>query len=84
MNICRQIGRVSEPFDDDSRETFIEEWRALLAENKLLAVSWPEEYGGAGLSEVERIVLAEEFAKAGVLEGNENDALNNNGWKRNY
>ena len=25
--------------DDDSRETFIEEWRALLAENKLLAVS---------------------------------------------
>ena len=57
--------------DDDSRETFIEEWRALLAENKLLAVSWPEEYGGAGLSEVERIVLAEEFAKAGVPEGNE-------------
>ena len=61
--------------DDDSRETFIEEWRALLAENKLLAVSWPEEYGGAGLSEVERIVLAEEFAKAGVPEGNENDAF---------
>ena len=57
------------------RDVFVEEWRSLLAENRLLAVSWPEEYGGAGLSEVERIVLAEEFAKAGVPEGNENDAF---------
>ncbi len=61
--------------DENSRDTFIDEWRSLLAENKLLAVSWPEEYGGAGLSEVERIVLAEEFAKAGVPEGNENDGF---------
>ena len=61
--------------DENSRDTFIDEWRALLAENKLLAVSWPEEYGGAGLREVERIVLAEEFAKAGVPEGNENDGF---------
>ena len=42
----------------DARETFVDEWRSLLAENNLLAVSWPTEYGGAGLSEVERIVLA--------------------------
>ena len=38
-------------------------------------MSWPEEYGGAGLSEIERIVLAEEFAKAGVPEGNQNDGF---------
>ena len=61
--------------DETARTEFIEEWRSLLAENRLLAVSWPEEYGGAGLSEVERIVLAEEFAKAGVPEGNENDGF---------
>ena len=51
--------------DQQARHRFVEEWRTLLAENRLLAVSWPEEYGGAGLSEIERIVLAEEFAKAG-------------------
>ena len=60
---------------ETERDVFIEEWRSLLAEHRLLAVSWTEEYGGAGLSEVERIVLAEEFAKAGVPEGNENDAF---------
>ena len=54
--------------DQPERQRFVEEWRALLAENRLLAVSWPEEYGGAGLSEIERIILAEEFAKAGVPE----------------
>ena len=61
--------------DELSQDRFVEEWRALLAENRLLAVSWPEEYGGAGLSEIERIVLAEEFAKAGVPEGNQNDGF---------
>ena len=39
----------------------------------LLAVAWPTEYGGAGLSLLERTVLAEEFAKAGVPTGNDND-----------
>ena len=65
------MGRLSE----EASETFVEEWRALLAENQLLAVSWPVEYGGAGLSEVERIVLAEEFAKAGVPTGGDNDGF---------
>ena len=65
------LGALNQP----ERQRFVEEWRALLAENRLLAVSWPEEYGGAGLSEIERIVLAEEFAKAGVPEGNENDGF---------
>lgn len=67
----RGIGQLA----DEEREAFIEEWRALLAENHLLAVSWPTEYGGAGLSEVERVVLAEEFTKAGVPQGNDNDGF---------
>ena len=36
-------------------------------------MAWPTEYGGAGLSLLERTVLAEEFAKAGVPTGNDND-----------
>ena len=70
-NIWNGLGGL----DELSQGRFVEEWRTLLAENRLLAVSWPEEYGGAGLSEIERIILAEEFAKAGVPEGNENDGF---------
>ena len=48
------------------RSQWLAEWRQLLADNGLLAVAWPKEYGGAGLSALEQVVLAEEFAKAGV------------------
>jgi alkylation response protein AidB-like acyl-CoA dehydrogenase len=57
----------------DERAEFIARWRPLLAENNLLAVAWPAEYGGAGLSLLERTVVSEEFAKAGVPNGNDND-----------
>ena len=57
----------------DERADFIARWRPILADNDLLAVAWPEEFGGAGLSMLERTVLAEEFAKAGVPTGNDND-----------
>lgn len=55
------------------REEFIRKWRKILADEGLLAVSWPEQYGGAGLSPVEQVVVAEEFARAGVPTGTEND-----------
>lgn len=61
--------------EGEAREKFVESWRKLLGDNGLLAVSWPREYGGAGLSEVERVVLAEEFTKAGVPGGNDNDGF---------
>jgi alkylation response protein AidB-like acyl-CoA dehydrogenase len=57
----------------EERTTFITHWRPTLAENNLLGVAWPEKFGGAGLSQLERTVLAEEFAKAGVPTGNDND-----------
>ena len=57
----------------DERSAFMTKWRPTLAANNLLAVAWPEQYGGAGLSMLERTVLAEEFAKAGVPMGNDND-----------
>lgn len=57
------------------REAFRESWRTTLADHQMLAVSWPTEYGGAGLSHVEQVVLAEEFAKAGAPQGSENDTF---------
>ncbi|MCP3856586.1 MAG: acyl-CoA dehydrogenase [Actinomycetia bacterium] len=62
-------------FDPEERRAFIAEWRQTLFENNLLAVAWPTEYGGAGLSLVERTIIAEEFAKAGVPQGNDNDGF---------
>ncbi len=61
--------------DEEEREAFRVRWRATLAEHSMLAVSWPEEYGGAGLTLVEQVVLAEELAKAGAPQGSENDTF---------
>ena len=52
-----------------------ERWRETLSANGLLAPSWPGEYGGPGLSEEEQVILAEEFAKAGVPTGAVNDVF---------
>ena len=43
---------------------FVSEWRKVLADNGYLAMSWPPEYGGAGLSPLESVILAEEFTRA--------------------
>ncbi len=60
---------------ESERRDFEKKWRKTLADNRLLAVNWPAEYGGAGLSLIEQVVLAEEFAKAGAPSGSENDVF---------
>ena len=40
-----------------------------------LAPGWPVEYGGAGLSPLEQVILSEEFTKAGVPSGGPNDVF---------
>jgi alkylation response protein AidB-like acyl-CoA dehydrogenase len=52
---------------------FEKEWRAMLHANDLLAVSWPREYGGAGLSALEQLIVAEECTRLGVPQGGLND-----------
>ncbi|NKY61025.1 acyl-CoA dehydrogenase family protein [Nocardia flavorosea] len=52
--------------DSDEARKFTAWWRGRLAETGYIAPSWPTEYGGAGLSKLGQVVLAEEFAKAGV------------------
>jgi alkylation response protein AidB-like acyl-CoA dehydrogenase len=61
--------------DKAEAERFTLEWRRTLHENNLLAVSWPKEYGGPGLTQMEQVVIAEEFAKAGVPQGRMNDVF---------
>jgi len=59
----------------DELRAFIGDWRQKLAANGLLAPSWPSEYGGGGLSELEQVIVAEEFETAGVPTGDDNDAF---------
>ena len=56
-------------------EDFVTEWRTTLYEANYLAPGWPQEYGGAGLSATEQVILAEEFARAGVPTGGPNDVF---------
>jgi alkylation response protein AidB-like acyl-CoA dehydrogenase len=59
----------------EAREAFDKQWRRMLADCGLVAVSWPREFGGGGLSPIEQVVLAEEFTRAGAPERAENDLL---------
>jgi alkylation response protein AidB-like acyl-CoA dehydrogenase len=61
--------------EGDELTTFVTEWRKTLHEGGYLAPGWPVEYGGAGLSPLEQVILAEEFAKAGVPTGGPNDVF---------
>ncbi|MEQ9164118.1 MAG: acyl-CoA dehydrogenase family protein, partial [Ilumatobacter fluminis] len=61
--------------EGDALTEFVTEWRGTLYEANYLAPGWPAEYGGAGLTALEQVILAEEFAKAGVPTGGPNDAF---------
>lgn len=61
--------------EGDDVERFALEWRQTLHEHGLLALGWPKEYGGGGLSPLEQVIVAEEFTKAGVPGGVSNDVF---------
>ena len=61
--------------EGEELEAFVAEWRAILAAAGYLAPNWPVEYGGAGLTALEQVILAEEFARAGVPGGGPNDVF---------
>jgi alkylation response protein AidB-like acyl-CoA dehydrogenase len=50
----------------DEAEEFTNRWRRTLAEHRMIGLTWPTEFGGRGLGKLHQVVLAEEFAKAGV------------------
>ena len=49
---------------DEERAEFNEDWPKQLRAGGWICATWPEEYGGKGLSTMEGVVLAEEFARA--------------------
>ncbi len=59
----------------DDAAPFMDTWRVVLADHRLLAPAWPSEYGGGGLTPLEQVILAEEFFAAGVPMGGFNDAF---------
>ncbi|MBI2703745.1 MAG: acyl-CoA dehydrogenase family protein [Actinobacteria bacterium] len=59
----------------EEAEAFRVAWRAVLRDNGLLAPSWPVEYGGAGLTPLEQVVMWEEFYRAGVPAGGSTDVF---------
>jgi alkylation response protein AidB-like acyl-CoA dehydrogenase len=61
--------------EGEELEAFVEEWRTTLYKNGMLGLNWPEEFGGAGLSAMEQVVVHEEFAKAGVPPFGPNDTF---------
>jgi alkylation response protein AidB-like acyl-CoA dehydrogenase len=52
--------------DEEAAWAFARDWRRLLAERRYLSLTWPEQYGGRGLTKLHQVVLMEELALAGV------------------
>jgi alkylation response protein AidB-like acyl-CoA dehydrogenase len=48
----------------EQRKTFNELWPKKLYEGGWICATWPKEYGGKGLTTMQGVVLAEEFARA--------------------
>ncbi|MFI5605638.1 acyl-CoA dehydrogenase family protein [Amycolatopsis sp. NPDC051903] len=61
--------------EGDAYAEFRVKARAALAERGWVAPHWPVEYGGAGLSPAEFVVLVEELSTAGIPFGSDNDAF---------
>jgi len=61
--------------EGDELHDFVADWRRVLHEGGYLAPGWPVEYGGAGLSALEQVIIGEEFARAGVPTGAANDVF---------
>jgi alkylation response protein AidB-like acyl-CoA dehydrogenase len=53
--------------DDDETVAARRRWQRRLAEGGLAAVTWPAEYGGAGLGPLHQVVVNQEIGRAGVL-----------------
>ncbi len=51
---------------DAQRKTFSAQWVDTLRQGGWICASWPQEYGGKGLSLLEQVVLSEEFARVGA------------------
>jgi hypothetical protein len=61
--------------DGEEHDAFRGQIRSALADRGWLAPFWPQEYGGAGLSAAELVVLVDELTGAGIPFGSDNDSF---------
>jgi alkylation response protein AidB-like acyl-CoA dehydrogenase len=54
---------------DEQRTEFNRTWPTKLFEGGWICATWPSEYGGKGLTTMQDVVLAEEFARAAATKG---------------
>jgi alkylation response protein AidB-like acyl-CoA dehydrogenase len=66
----RGIGAVA---SRSEAQAFARQWRATMHRRGLLGITWPERYGGRGLSKLHQVVLVEELARAGLTFGEHTD-----------
>lgn len=57
------------PVDEDEKAKFMKDWDRKLYQAGLTGISWPKEYGGQGLTQVEEIIFNEELGKCNAPEG---------------
>lgn len=63
---------LPEPYDGDHGAEnldyikYMQDWQRTLAEGGWMGITWPEEYGGRGLSPVYKAIFDEEMARAGA------------------
>lgn len=55
--------------EPDQVGPFTDDFRARLQRNRMLAVAWPGQYGGRGMTKLEHVVLVEELARAAAPTG---------------
>jgi alkylation response protein AidB-like acyl-CoA dehydrogenase len=54
------------PTEEDAAFAFRRDWQRRLNERGWAGLSWPEEYGGAGATQIEQAIFYEESARAGT------------------
>ena len=62
-NLPKGWGEPGFSMSPEARAAFNEQWPSKLYEGGWICATWPTEYGGKGLSTMQGVVLAEEFAR---------------------
>src|ERR1700730_17955199 len=60
------VPRERRPHAGEAMRAFDTAWQLRQFEGGWAGVSWPKEYGGLGLPLIRQLILAEEFARAGL------------------
>ncbi|MDQ1428858.1 MAG: hypothetical protein QOK39_2334, partial [Acidimicrobiaceae bacterium] len=65
-NVAADWPEAAATMSEEDRQRFYEDWNERLFEGGWICATWPQEYGGKGLTTMQAVVLAEEFERAAV------------------